>query len=140
MIRDKFKLKPPSGKPMRKSMTVPSQALTVKQIVDKFLKGIPVDVSKKPVTYLDQDEEDFEALGRMDKADMAFHASEQRAKFERLKSEYEANERSKAEEKQRQESEEKARKASASGIDSLDNTMPHDTNLINNQLGSKKKS
>lgn len=55
-----------SRNPKRKSKTVPDQALTPAQIMEKYLKGLPVSVTKRDPIYMDQDSQDYERLDRMD--------------------------------------------------------------------------
>lgn len=58
----------------RPSKTVPNQSLSIKTIMDRFTRGIPVDAVKRQGTYIDQDEYDLEKLanaGFDEKARMA---------------------------------------------------------------------
>lgn len=140
MIRVKFKLKAKDFKTKRKSLTVPNQALSIKDIVSRFTRGLPVDIQIKNPVYLDQDEHDFNKLSNMDSVEKSYQATEQRERAEQLKREIESNERAAAEAKQ-QENEEKARQQSErnTGIEDLDNTMPDDTDTDTQSLSRGRK-
>lgn len=58
--------KKPDGAKPRKSKVVPDQSMTIKEIVKRYVKGIPVDILQREPVYMDQNQEDFEKLGRMD--------------------------------------------------------------------------
>jgi hypothetical protein len=52
-----------------KSLTIPNQALTLGQILDRFTRNIPVDIVRRDPVYHDQNEFDLEKMSRMDFAD-----------------------------------------------------------------------
>lgn len=59
-----------------KSMTIPDQSYTVKQLFERFRKGLPVDTMNREAIYSqhEDDEIDLEklsGLSKMDKADLA---------------------------------------------------------------------
>jgi len=127
------------GKVPIKSRTVPDQSMSIKELVRRFVRGIPADVIQREAVYVDQKDTDLEKLSRMDNCDKAYEALEMRAINERIIEEVEAMQRASEAKKQ---ADEKARVEKASGgagIVSLDNTMPVDTGLIPNQLGVSKK-
>lgn len=121
--------------PKRKSKTLPDQALTPQQIMDRYLKGLPVNAIQRDRVYMDGDgDTDYEALSRMDfdeKAEVAARLRERAAQIEeQLKAQ---DERTK--ELAREELEDLADAAyeraanKKTGIDNLDNTMPVDTKV-----------
>lgn len=84
-------------KKRRPSKTVPDQSLSIKEIVSRFVRGIPVDVQQREGVYVDQSDHDLEKLSRMDfaeKADMAAVLAQQAAQ---MQNELQENERSQAE-------------------------------------------
>lgn len=145
MLKDKFKRKS-STFVNRKSQTVPNQSMTIKDIVERFLRGLPVDVNiKQGVYHPENNDHDYNKMSNLDTVDKAYLATEMREKNEQISREIEANERAKAEEKKAKDeaelSELKAR-AQQTGIEYLDNTMPDDTGTDSQAVtrGRNKKS
>lgn len=102
-------------KPRRPSRTVPNQSLSIKTIMERFSRGIPVNSVKRQGVYVDQDEHDLEKLANAsfdEKASMAEHL---KAQNERIQSAFnaEADAKTKAAEAARQ-------KATRTGIDNDD--------------------
>ena len=128
----------------RKSMTQPDMALTVEKILERFVRGLQVDVKQGRGVYTDSPV-DLERLARLDPADKEYEAQAYAQRAKDAQAELEAmSEAARTEEYER--SEEQTRSGASkpaeagSGIGSLDNTMPDDTNLNDSQLGSKKSS
>lgn len=127
-----------------KSRTLPNQAMSITELVKRFVRGIPVDTVQRDPVYSDQEQTDLEALSRLDNADRAFKAQEMRDTHERIqRSAQELAERRKeeADEKAAQEAAEKSSSGSDI-VDNLDNTMSDDTSLSNKPLrqgGGKRK-
>lgn len=127
------------AKPLFPSMTQPDMALSIEDILTRFVKNIPVDVNQQRGTFLDGSV-DYEKLARLGAVDQAYAAKLYAAEAEAHEGELkrmiaEVNEA---------EAREKALKAegktaadAASGIESLDNTMPDDTTLRPKKLGGK---
>lgn len=128
MVRTRVKLKPVDFKTRRKSRTVPNQSLSIKEIVARYVRGLPADVQIKQGVYMEQHAHDFNKLSMMDSADKAFMAGEMRDRVEQLGSQIEADKRAYAEAQEQKKADEKARlEEERTGIGSLDNTMPDDT-------------
>lgn len=73
------------GGPVMKSRTIPDQSLSIKEIVRRYVKGIPVDVVERTPVYCEQSEHDLEKLSRMDfgeKAEYAAALGQQAAELE----------------------------------------------------------
>lgn len=130
MLRDKRKRTVPDFKKFRKSMTIPSQTMSVSTIIDRFTRNLPIGVIQREAVYIDQGELDLEKLGRLDFPDRAFKAQELKAESDWMR------ERLQADEQEKNERERKRREAlkdnqnkgrQGPGIDTLDNTMPNDT-------------
>lgn len=127
------KMKPPVIKygVQLPSTTLPDQALTVKEILRRFSKGIPVSQRQYDPVYLDQAEYDYEAINRLSFDEKFSLADEFRQRAEQIKAEIEAQRKAKdeLERKEQIEAEIERRKAQQKqpGIDHLDNTMPGDT-------------
>lgn len=72
-----------------KSMTIPDQSYTVKQLFERFRKGLPVDTLNREAVWNTSDESlevDLEKVGRMSAMDKADYSAELR---ENLKAEIE---------------------------------------------------
>lgn len=65
------------------SMTVPDQALDLKEIIRRFAAGIPLDVGKMPVFDEDNDLPDF---SKMDLADRQAYAEQFQEELNEIKS------------------------------------------------------
>lgn len=135
------------SKKMKGSKTVPDQSMSVKDIVEKFIKtGLtPQRLSVPPVYDGNNNAEDLEALARLDPTDKALKAAEfaalakQKAEqIEDLKRESDAKKREDEDAKLIAQHE-KAAKERGSGIGSLDNTMPVDTGLDASELANTNR-
>lgn len=73
--------------PMKKSKTIPDQSLSIKEIVDRYVRGIPVDITEKKPVYVDQNDHDLEKLSRMDFGEKAEYAAALRDEAATLKAE-----------------------------------------------------
>lgn len=73
MIRN---YKPPvvRWKGRRKSRTIPDQSMSIREIVKRFVRGVPVDILQREAVYSDQNDHDLEKLSRMDFGDKAEYA------------------------------------------------------------------
>lgn len=76
----------------RKSLTVPNQSMSIRTILEKYTRGIPVDIVKREPIYLDQDEFDLEKLKRLDFSEKAALADELRERAQNIKDELIADE------------------------------------------------
>lgn len=59
---------------VRKGKTVPDQSMSIREIVKRFVRGVPVDIQQRQGVYVDQSEIDLEKVSRADfgeKAEMA---------------------------------------------------------------------
>lgn len=74
---------------VRKSRTVPDQSLGIKEIVKRYVRGIPVDVIQREGVYSDQNDHDLEKLARMDFADKFMYAEELADRAKKLQDELE---------------------------------------------------
>lgn len=84
----KFRLNPIKGvqsygPPLRKQLAIPDQSLSIKEILNRYVRGVPVDVRHREPVYVDQSEFDLEQLSRMEFSDKMSIA-------ERLRAEYDA--------------------------------------------------
>lgn len=79
MLKTKYKPSPVLYGVRRKSRCIPDQSMTIKEIVSRYVRGIPVDVVKREPVYVDQNEHDLEALSRMDFGEKAELAERMRA-------------------------------------------------------------
>lgn len=77
----------------RKNRTIPDQSMSIKQIVEKYVRGIPVDVVKRQPVYIDQSQHDLEALSRMDFAEKAELAEQMRGEAQAMESQLNERER-----------------------------------------------
>lgn len=111
----------------RKSCVQPNQSLTIGQILEKYSRGIPVDIEQKEGVYLNQTEFDYEKLNRQDFGEKHEFAQQMKRRAEAITADLEeqANARKEAAAKKKAEGEAAAKKGP--GIDPLDNTMPGDT-------------
>jgi len=94
MVNYKFQLQARSAK-RRARVTLPSQGLTINQIVAKYVRGIAVDVIQRQAVYMDQSDYDMEKLQRMDFSEQAAMAADLSAQAQEYKQRLEANERAK---------------------------------------------
>lgn len=108
---------------------VPSASMSLREVIDRFSRKLPVNVTQRNPVYLDTDV-DYEKAGNQDRTDLAFEASEAKeraiqAKEAARRAVKEAREADRAN-RAAQAEELKAAKAAA-GIGHLDDTMPDDT-------------
>lgn len=132
-----YKTKSKSERP-----TQPDLSMTIKEILTRFQRKLPVMVSQRDPVYMDQNEHDFEALARQDFAEKRALADEMKARAQKLEQDILARReaRKKMNDEQRKLRERKeADDSEATGIDPLDNTMPVDTNLRDKPLDGPKK-
>lgn len=114
MIKTKFK-----GQPVRYSdrrvskKVIPNQSMTMREILERFMKGLPLDVKEKPKIYIDQIDHDFEKMSGLDPTEKAYQATEFRAQSETLSEELKAKERAKDERKRKAEIDAAVSKAKA---------------------------
>lgn len=131
MVRRKFVSKPVDFKKLKKGRAIPKQSMSLQEIVRRFVKRIPVEVNTSPPVYLDGfANEDLEKVSRLDTADRALRANEVAQRAEALKKEAEAKTSELVSENKRiadEKEAERLERESATGIDSLDNTMPDDS-------------
>lgn len=92
---------------VRKSYTVPDQSLSIKEIVERYVRGLPVDVVQRQGVYADNEDVDLEKLSRMDFADKAAYAEDMRREAAQKQSELDEAEAAK--EKERIEAEKRER-------------------------------
>lgn len=135
----KFIPKPVLYKQLRKSKTLPDQAMSVETILSRYTRGVPVNVARREEVFIDQDEYDFEAMARMSFADKADLAESLRARAKEI--ERRMNDARELEKEQREafEQSQAQAQAEARNIDPLDNTMLPDTTSPNSGGVSRKK-
>lgn len=113
---------------IRKSFTIPDQAMTIAEIVKRFVKGIPVDINQRQGVFCDQSEFDLEAISRMSFADKAALSDDLRLRAEKyasmLKKLEDERKEDEADEKDAGVTKPKAKDVHSS---KLDNTMLDDT-------------
>lgn len=128
-LKKPFKRSKVDYKTLRPSMTVPDQTMSIRTIVQKYSRNIPVNVVQKTPVYSEQSQYDLEKLGRMEFGEKAALAADLQANATRVRDEHndEAT-------KRRAEAEEKARNKKASlkakqekHSSTLDTTMLRDT-------------
>lgn len=78
------------GKSHRKQLAIPDQSLSIRTIMDRYTRGIPVDVKHRMPFYSDQTEFDLELLSRMEFDDKMSVAHKLRAQFDAIQEAYEA--------------------------------------------------
>lgn len=68
------------------SLTVPDQALSIKEILRRFAAGIPMDAGKMPIFQQDQEDEegmpDFRHMDLVDRQEAAIQYAEELAEIE----------------------------------------------------------
>lgn len=104
--------------PKRQGKTVPDQAMSVQEIVRRFVRGVPVNIVQREAVYIDQSDHDLEKLSRMDFAEKAEFAKGEAERLKQWKSDLIDEEREKKENERRakEESDAKAAAAKAGGI------------------------
>lgn len=79
---EKLNYTPPKvnyGKKRKTSRTLPNQSLSIAQIMDRFTRGVPVDVARREgVNMPDNAEHDYERMSRMDFDEKVAKATEMR--------------------------------------------------------------
>lgn len=129
-----------SRNPARKSTTLPDQALSVQTILDRYTRGIPVSLTQRESTFLDQEETDYEQLARMEFDEKIAYAQAMQQRASEIKNELAAQAQAKSERMKRKaqaklEREIEKRGSKNSSIDqNLDNTMLRDTTHTNSNL------
>lgn len=119
-------------KKFRKSKTIPDQSLDIKEIVKRFVRGIPVDVIQRDAVYIDQSEHDLEQMSRMNFADKSAMADDLRVKAEQLKEEHNDRENDRKERAKEQATKKKAKQgAEPKPSSTLDITRLDDTSTKN---------
>lgn len=116
----------------RKSNVLPDQAFTIKQIMERFVVGAPVNVARRRGVYMDHNNTDYEKLSRLDAVDKLEMSKEFAERAVEIDNEFaEAKRRSEEQREERRKKAEEARRrktaAKDSSIDPLDNTMLDDT-------------
>lgn len=93
VTKSQYKLAGRQNTPRAKMRVIPDQSLSIKEIVRRFTKGLPVDVKQREGVYLDQTGEseiDYEKLSRMDFADKVEFARQWRETSEQRYNEMQA--------------------------------------------------
>lgn len=111
MLKHKHVSKKIDWKKRRKSVAIPNQSMTIKQIVERFVKGIPSDVEIKKGVYLNQVDFDLDKMSRMDATDKAYEATQFASAAEEKADEIEAHEKATKERKKKRDIEEATKKA-----------------------------
>lgn len=83
-------------KTQRKSVAIPDQSLSIQEIVKRFVRGVPVDITQRQPVYVDQNEHDLEKLSRMDFGEKAEYASNLRERAAEMRTDIEDRQRSHA--------------------------------------------
>lgn len=68
--------------PKRKVLTIPDQSLSLREIMQRYVRGVPVDVTQREGVWIDQEEYDFESLARGEFSEKMSIAEELRAKYD----------------------------------------------------------
>lgn len=126
-MKIKRKRKPVDYKILRKSMTVPDQSMSIREIVKRFVRGIPVDIVQRHPVYLDQSDHDLEKLSRMEfgeKAELASQLGDHAAELQR---EHNDKVRQRAEEEATAKAQRLKERQAKKHSSTLDNTMLNDT-------------
>lgn len=98
MVNTKFKSKKVDFKRVRVSKhVIPNQSMTMKEVIERFVRGLPLDIKEKPKIYLEQNDYDFEKMSGLDPTEKAYQATEFEAQAEALSEEIQANEKVKNE-------------------------------------------
>lgn len=102
MVNYKFKPTPVDFKKRRVSKhVVPNQSMTMREVIERFVKGLPLDIKEKPKLYVDQNEYDFEKMSGLDPTEKAYKATEFKAQADDLAEEIKASEKAKNERKKK---------------------------------------
>lgn len=132
-----YKLRNRKNKVRSSSATLPNQAMSVNEIVKRFVRGVPVGVVKREPIYVDQNDMDLEKVSRMDFGEQYEMAEQFRNRAASIADNLKARQERMNEQANEDEEEEplkKPQKKAAkkrTGIDTLDNTMPVDTDAEN---------
>lgn len=96
----------------RKRVVQPGLSMSVQDIVERFMRNVPVNVVRREAVYSEQEEFDLEKVSRMDFGEKKEFADEMADRAEGLQNELKERERSKAEAKAKK-AKEAAEKAQA---------------------------
>ena len=136
-LRDKYALKRRKITTERGNVSraLPDQSLTIKEVLRRFVKGMPVDAVKREPVYQDVGI-DLEKLARADFGEQ-FELSQQfKQQAQDIEAKAEAQQRQRDEamkneaESKRKQKRRKTEPENESDIEDLDNTMSDDTNQI----------
>lgn len=72
------------GIPEGKSLVIPDQSMRIRTILEKYTRGIPVDVKQYQGVYFDQTEFDLEKLNRLEFSEKMSVAEQLKAKHEAI--------------------------------------------------------
>lgn len=89
------------GSPSRKQLAIPDQALSLREIVKRFVRGVPVDVKHRDPIWIDQEEFDLELLSRSEFSEKMSIAEELRQKYDEQIKRYETAKEAKRKEQER---------------------------------------
>lgn len=95
------------GKAKRKHLAIPDQSLSLKTIIERYTRGVPVDIKHREPVWSDQTEFDLEKMSRMDFGEKMSIAEELRARYDAIQEAFEAR---RADAEQAQKEAEEARK------------------------------
>lgn len=85
ITKNTYKKPPIDFNKVNKSMTLPSQALTMKEIMERFTRGVPIDAKHRNPVYLPENDIDLEKVSRMDFAEKHAFQQELSAQNERVR-------------------------------------------------------
>lgn len=112
MVNTKFVPKKVDYKKIRVSKHVmPNQSMTMKEVIDRFVRGLSLDLKQKPKIYLEQNDYDFEKMSGMEPTEKAYQATEFKAQAEALSEEVKANDVARKERKKKADIDEAVAKA-----------------------------
>lgn len=77
------------GASSRKQLVIPDQSLSIRTILERYTRGIPVDVKQYQGVYFDQTEFDLEKLNLMEFSDKMSIAERLKAKHDAIQQAYE---------------------------------------------------
>lgn len=127
MIKEKRKRPKVDFKIRHTSLTVPDQSMSIREIVKRFVRGIPVDIRQRDPVYLDQSDHDFEKLSRMEFGEKAELADQLGAHAADLQREHNDKVRQRAEEEANAKAQRLKERKAKKHSNTLDNTMLNDT-------------
>lgn len=103
MVRNVIKMPEVRFGKVRKTQTIPDQSLSIREIVRRYVRGIPVDVVQKQEVYIDQSDADLEKLSRMDFGEKAEYAEMLRQQSAQVKAAFDDKARRLADERKKRE-------------------------------------